>query len=56
MPHRFTISFYFTQSRDRMGTKKAKPLWTEIMELLGGEYAQAKERFYAEGYTEREEE
>ena len=32
-----------------MGTKKAKPLWTEIMELLGGEYSQVKDSFYAEG-------
>ena len=32
-----------------MGTKKAKPLWTEIMELMGGQYAEIKESFYAEG-------
>lgn len=32
-----------------MGTKKAKPLWTEIMELMGGRYSEIKERFYAEG-------
>jgi putative AlgH/UPF0301 family transcriptional regulator len=43
------------KSRDRMGTKKAKPLWTEIMELMGGEYTEAKNSFYAEGYTEQEE-
>ena len=39
-----------------MGTKKAKPLWTEIMELLGGEFSESKDRFYAEGYTEQEDE
>ena len=44
------------QSRDRMGTKKAKPLWTEIMELMGGEYLEAKDSFYAEGAMEQEEE
>jgi hypothetical protein len=32
-----------------MGTKKAKPLWTEIMELMGGEYLAIKETFYADG-------
>ena len=39
-----------------MGTKKAKPLWTEIMELMGGEYSEAKDSFYAEGAGELEEE
>ncbi len=34
------------KSRDRMGTQKAKPLWTEIMELLGGEYQRIKDNFY----------
>jgi hypothetical protein len=40
-----------------MGTKKAKPLWTEIMELMGGQYSEIKEAFYAEGeaYTEQDE-
>lgn len=37
------------KSRDRMGTQKAKPLWTEIMELMGGEYKQIKDRFYENG-------
>lgn len=36
------------KSRDRMGTQKAKPLWTEIMELMGGEYQQIKNKFYNE--------
>ncbi|CAB9507021.1 UPF0301 protein [Seminavis robusta] len=36
------------KSRDRMGTRRAKPLWTEIMELMGGEYVELKERFYDE--------
>eukprot|EP00536_Pseudo-nitzschia_multiseries_P011535 jgi/Psemu1/243883/estExt_Genewise1.C_3980017 len=35
------------KSRDRMGTKKAKPLWTEIMSLMGNEYSQIVENFYA---------
>eukprot|EP00980_Cylindrotheca_fusiformis_P030569 scaffold25049_cov127-Cylindrotheca_fusiformis.AAC.1 len=34
------------KSRDRMGTQKAKPLWTEIMELMGGDYQKVKESFY----------
>jgi hypothetical protein len=38
-----------------MGTKKAKPLWTEIMELMGGDYAEVKEIFYAEGLSEADE-
>jgi len=36
------------KSRDRMGTQKAKPLWTEVMELMGGEYKQIKDKFYDE--------
>jgi len=35
------------KSRDRMGTKKAKPLWTEIMDLMGDEYAETMNNFYA---------
>ena len=35
------------QSRDRMGTKKAKPLWTEIMDLMGVEYGDIMKSFYA---------
>jgi putative AlgH/UPF0301 family transcriptional regulator len=34
------------KSRDRMGTQKAKPLWTEIMELMGGEFQTIKDNFY----------
>jgi putative AlgH/UPF0301 family transcriptional regulator len=34
------------KSRDRMGTQKAKPLWTEIMELMGGEFQMIKDKFY----------
>ena len=30
-----------------MGTKKAKPLWTEIMDLMGDEYAEIMNNFYA---------
>jgi Uncharacterized ACR, COG1678 len=36
------------QSRDRMGSRRAKPLWTEIMELLGGDYATIKHTLYEE--------
>jgi hypothetical protein len=36
------------KSRDRMGTRKAKPLWTEIMELMGGEFQKTKDEFYAD--------
>jgi len=42
------------KSRDRMGTKKAMPLWTEIMQLMGGKYEEIKEIFYADGYAETE--
>ena len=30
-----------------MGTKKAKPLWTEIMDLMGVEYGDIMKSFYA---------
>jgi hypothetical protein len=36
------------KSRDRMGTRRAKPLWTEVMELLGGKYACIKDQLYNE--------
>jgi len=29
-----------------MGTRRAKPLWTEIMELLGGDYKLVRDRLY----------
>lgn len=35
------------KSRDRMGTKKAKPLWTEILDLMGNEYSDITKRLYA---------
>jgi len=35
------------KSRDRMGTKKAKPLWTEIMDLMGNKYTDITKSFYA---------
>ena len=34
--------------RDRMGTRRAKPLWTEIMELMGGEYKDIRDQLYAD--------
>jgi hypothetical protein len=37
------------KSRDRMGTRRAKPLWTEVMELLGGEYQAVKDQLYESG-------
>jgi len=36
------------KSRDRLGTRRAKPLWTEVMELMGGEYKDVCEKFYAD--------
>ena len=36
------------KSRDRMGTQKAKPLWTEIMELVGGDFQKIRDDFYEE--------
>lgn len=36
------------KSRDRMGTRRAKPLWTEIMELMGGEYKEVRDQLYGE--------
>ena len=36
------------KSRDRMGTQKAKPLWTEIMDLMGGDASKIKDEFYKE--------
>lgn len=29
-----------------MGTRRAKPLWTEIMELLGGKYKEVRDKLY----------
>jgi hypothetical protein len=34
------------KSRDRMGTRRAKPLWTEVMELMGGKYKEMRDQFY----------
>lgn len=34
------------KSRDRMGTRKAKPLWAEIMELMGPEYKAVRDELY----------
>ena len=31
-----------------MGTKKAKPLWTEIMDLMGEQYTEIMNNFYVE--------
>jgi len=36
------------KSRDRSGQSKSKPLWTEIMELMGGEYKEIRDQFYAD--------
>lgn len=39
------------QSRDRMGTRRAKPLWTEILDLLGTEeYDAVKAKIYRDEY------
>lgn len=32
--------------RDRLGSKRAKPLWTEIIELLGDDYKDVKDSLY----------
>jgi putative AlgH/UPF0301 family transcriptional regulator len=34
------------KSRDRLGTRRAKPLWTEIMELMGGKYSDIRDQLY----------
>ena len=39
------------QSRDRMGTRRAKPLWTEILDLIGTEeFASIKAKIYRDEY------
>jgi putative AlgH/UPF0301 family transcriptional regulator len=34
------------RSRDRLGAKRAKPLWTEIIELLGEDYKHIRDQLY----------
>lgn len=34
------------KSRDRLGSKRAKPLWTELMELMGDEYRLVRDELY----------
>jgi len=41
--------------RDRNGVRPDKPLWTEIMELLGGEHVAVKRELYGEAEPEKEE-
>lgn len=36
------------RSRDRLGAKRAKPLWTEIIELLGDDYKHLRDQLYVE--------
>ena len=36
------------KSRDRMGTRRAKPLWAEIMELMGDDKSDLRDKFYDE--------
>ena len=36
------------KSRDRLGVKRAKPLWTEVMELLGGKYKDIRDQLYGD--------
>jgi Uncharacterized ACR, COG1678 len=39
------------QSRDRMGTRRAKPLWTEILELVGTEeFLSMKSKIYRDEF------
>lgn len=33
--------------RDRKGPDVAKPMWTDLSEMAGGEYLEAKEDFYS---------
>ena len=36
------------RSRDRLGAKRAKPLWTEVIELLGDDYQHIRDQLYNE--------
>lgn len=36
------------RSRDRLGAKRAKPLWTEIIELLGDDYKHIRDQLYGD--------
>jgi len=36
------------KSRDRLGSKRAKPLWTEVMESMGGEYKDIRDLLYGD--------
>ena len=36
------------RSRDRLGAKRAKPLWTEIIELMGDDYKHIRDQLYGE--------
>ncbi|KAL7462730.1 hypothetical protein ACHAXS_003108, partial [Conticribra weissflogii] len=36
------------KSRDRLGSKRAKPLWTEVMDLLGEDYKQIRNNLYGD--------
>ena len=36
------------KSRDRLGSKRAKPLWTELMELMGEDYRGVRDELYSD--------
>ena len=36
------------KSRDRLGSKRAKPLWTELMERMGGYFKRVRDQLYGE--------
>ena len=36
------------KSRDRLGSKRAKPLWTELMERMGGDFKRVRDQLYGE--------
>jgi len=38
------------KSRDRLGSKRAKPLWTELMELMGEEYSFVRDELYGDSF------
>lgn len=36
------------RSRDRLGAKRAKPLWTEIIELMGDDFEHIRDQLYGD--------
>jgi hypothetical protein len=45
-----TFILQFDLTRDRLGSKRGRPLWTEVMELMGAhdpQYKEIRDEFYA---------